>query len=101
MAGFIRASSAWLRRRAVAAWDTARIESIVYLVVTIEIGRCFVFASYPDVYHLGSATVHTALVAMAATGLDTTAVSRNVLARAARDAHRAAVGMSLDSLIAR
>jgi murein L,D-transpeptidase YcbB/YkuD len=71
---------------------------ITYQVAEVRADSLFLYA---DVYHLGPATVHSALVAMAATGVDTIAVRTDVVASAARDARRAAVAVSLDSLTMR
>ena len=71
---------------------------VTYQVAEVRADSLFLYA---DVYNLGPATVRSALLAMAATGVDTTTVRRDLLASAARDARRATVGVSLDSLTMR
>jgi L,D-transpeptidase-like protein len=68
---------------------------ITYQVAEVRADSLFLYA---DVYRLGPATVHDALVAMSAKGVDTSAVERDALASAVHDARRATVAVSLQSL---
>lgn len=71
--------------------------AITYQLADVRSDSLFL---YPDIYGLlGGGHVENALLALRQAGLDTTAVRMTVLAKAARDARRSAVALSIESVI--